>query len=60
VSDAKIEVEGARADIHFEASLLKGHELSTTELPSVVTFKEGGAQKAIKLSVPLKRKRSFR
>lgn len=60
VSDAKIDVEGARADIRFEVSLLKGHELSTTELPVVATFKEGGAQKAIKISVPLKSKSSFR
>ena len=55
VSDAKVEVEGSRADIRFEVSLLKGHELSSNDLPVVVTYKESdGAQRAIRVAVPLK------
>jgi len=58
VSDAKIVMDGSRADIRFEASLLKGHELSSNELPVVVTYKESdGAQRAIRVAVPLKAKK---
>ena len=61
VSDAKVEVEGDRADIRFEASLLKGHTLSSNDLPVVVTYKEpDGAQRAIRVAVPLKGKGSVR
>ena len=58
VSDAKVAVEGAQADIRFEASLLKGHELSSNDIPVVVTYKESdGAQRAIRVAVPLKGKK---
>jgi DsbC/DsbD-like thiol-disulfide interchange protein len=46
-----ISVEGTQ--IKFKAAVMKGHELSSPELASVVTFTEGGNPRAVRVAVPL-------
>jgi thiol:disulfide interchange protein DsbD len=54
VTDAQIQTEGTESRIEFNIALLKGHELSATELPTVITYEEtDGRQKAIRVMVPL-------
>jgi thiol:disulfide interchange protein DsbD len=53
LTDISVEGEGPRAQITFKAGVMKGHELSSTELSSVVTFMESGHQRAVRVSVPL-------
>jgi thiol:disulfide interchange protein DsbD len=53
VTDISVEGDGQNARIAFKAAVLKGHELSSPELPSVVTFAQGGSRKAVRVSVPL-------
>jgi thiol:disulfide interchange protein DsbD len=54
VTDAQITTEAAESRIDFEIALLKGHELSANELPTVITYEdESGQHKAFRVLVPL-------
>jgi thiol:disulfide interchange protein DsbD len=53
VTDISVEGEGQNARITFKAAAMKGHDLSSPELASVVTFRQGGRQKAVRISIPL-------
>jgi DsbC/DsbD-like thiol-disulfide interchange protein len=53
VTDISVEGEGSNVRITFKAATMKGHELPSHELPSVVTFRQGGRHKAVRISVPL-------
>lgn len=57
VTDISVEGEGQNARITFKAAAMKGHELSSPELASVVTYRQGGRQKAVRVSVPLMKTR---
>jgi thiol:disulfide interchange protein DsbD len=54
VTDARIQTEAAESRIEFKVALLKGHELSANELPTVITYEdEAGQHQALRVLVPL-------
>ena len=54
VTDVSAKTEGTNAEIRFKAALMKGHELSSRELASVVSFSDsGGIRKAVRIAIPL-------
>jgi DsbC/DsbD-like thiol-disulfide interchange protein len=53
ITEEAVKVEGTSAEIRFKAALMKGHELSSRELGSVVTYDSGGEHMALRVAIPL-------
>ncbi len=53
ITDAVVAVEGNSAEIRFKGALMTGHELSSPELASVVSYHAGGKRRAVRVPIPL-------